>query len=126
MSVHPRHRVAHGLPRCSPWHFYTELLTSFAAPPPEDVLVLETVVTCSTPPNLRAWCCQACQTREGKRNARKPKPLSHSDHSPRAESLVSPVDFTCYEHLDFSTGRTPLSFRVVCYCRHHREKVGFL
>jgi len=27
--------------------------------------------------------------------------------------------------LDFSTGSTPLSFRIICYCRHHNEKTGF-
>jgi hypothetical protein len=41
------------------------------------------------------------------------------------DDYVSPVDFTCYQMVDFATGSAQLSFRIVCYCRHYREKVGF-
>ncbi|KAG8849265.1 SPT3 Dosage dependent suppressor of Ty-induced promoter mutations-like protein [Serendipita sp. 411] len=37
----------------------------------------------------------------------------------------SPIDFTCHEMVDFSSGSTPLSFRIVCYCRHYKERTGF-
>lgn len=36
------------------------------------------------------------------------------------------VLFNCGSVLDFSTGECTLPARVTCYCRHHREKVGFL
>ncbi|PVF97908.1 hypothetical protein CPB86DRAFT_785406 [Serendipita vermifera] len=41
------------------------------------------------------------------------------------DSTVSPVDFTCHQILDMSNGVTQLSFRIVCYCRHFKEKEGF-
>lgn len=36
------------------------------------------------------------------------------------------VLFNCGSVLDFSSGECILPARVTCYCRHHREKVGFL
>lgn len=35
------------------------------------------------------------------------------------------VQFNCPEVLDFSSGSVVLPLRITCYCRHHREKVGF-
>ena len=35
------------------------------------------------------------------------------------------VQFNCPDTLDFSSGSVVLPLRITCYCRHHREKVGF-
>ncbi|KIM23266.1 hypothetical protein M408DRAFT_28061 [Serendipita vermifera MAFF 305830] len=50
-------------------------------------------------------------------------PSSKDGSSP--DGYVSPIDFTCSPLLDFASGNAALSFRIVCYCRHHKEKVGF-
>lgn len=36
------------------------------------------------------------------------------------------VVFNCPEVNEFVDGRAVLPVRVTCYCRHHREKVGFM
>lgn len=36
------------------------------------------------------------------------------------------VVFNCPEVNEFTDGRAVLPVRVTCYCRHHREKVGFM
>lgn len=35
------------------------------------------------------------------------------------------LQFNCSDILDFSSGSVVLPLRITCYCRHHREKVGF-
>jgi hypothetical protein len=45
--------------------------------------------------------------------------------APKGEDTSSIVQFNCPELLDFGTGSTLLPLRITCYCRHHREKVGF-
>ena len=35
------------------------------------------------------------------------------------------IQFNCPDTLDFSSGSVVLPLRITCYCRHHREKVGF-
>ena len=35
------------------------------------------------------------------------------------------VQFNCPEVLDFASGSVILPLRITCYCRHHREKIGF-
>jgi hypothetical protein len=42
-----------------------------------------------------------------------------------SEDTSNIVQFNCPDILDFSTGSTILPLRITCYCRHHREKVGF-
>ncbi|KAG6335572.1 hypothetical protein ID866_3512 [Astraeus odoratus] len=41
------------------------------------------------------------------------------------EDTTSIIQFNCPEILDFSSGSAVLPVRITCYCRHHREKVGF-
>ena len=41
------------------------------------------------------------------------------------EDTTSIIQFNCPEILDFSTGSVVLPVRITCYCRHHREKIGF-
>lgn len=45
--------------------------------------------------------------------------------SERPDASLSLLQFNCPEELDFSTGSVVLPMRITCYCRHHREKVGF-
>jgi len=47
------------------------------------------------------------------------------DPSDRPDASLSLLQFNCPEELDFSTGSVVLPMRITCYCRHHREKVGF-
>ena len=49
----------------------------------------------------------------------------HSNSKQR-EDTTSIIQFNCAEILDFSTGTVVLPLRLTCYCRHHREKVGFI
>ncbi|PVZ98687.1 hypothetical protein BB558_005307 [Smittium angustum] len=35
------------------------------------------------------------------------------------------IIFNCFDLLDFSKGEVVLPTRIICYCRHHNEKVGF-
>lgn len=51
-------------------------------------------------------------------NRAKRKKAQHEDTS-------SIVHFNCAEYLDFATGSVELPLRLTCYCRHHREKIGF-
>ncbi|KAK7472590.1 SPT3 Dosage dependent suppressor of Ty-induced promoter mutations-like protein [Stygiomarasmius scandens] len=114
-------------------------------PDPEDTLHLTVSVSCATPPHSRVLSCSSCQAREesfislAKRVAKKiaarirPAP-SDSDNpddpnappkKPNHEDTTSIVQFNCSEVIDFSTGSAVLPMRITCYCRHHREKVGF-
>ncbi|KAI0369669.1 hypothetical protein BV20DRAFT_967652 [Pilatotrama ljubarskyi] len=105
----------------------------------EDSLYLTTDITCATPPHPRVTACSSCQTREAKRVARKiaarvrpARSDSESQEEPRVipgkgkhEDTSNILQFNCPEVLDFSSGSVVLPLRITCYCRHHREKVGF-
>ncbi|EDR11860.1 uncharacterized protein LACBIDRAFT_313737 [Laccaria bicolor S238N-H82] len=110
-------------------------------PEPQDILHLSTTITCSSPPHNQVLSCSSCQAREAKRVAKKlaarVRPArSESDSAERDsnskfskskqyEDTTSIIQFNCAEVLDFSTGSVVLPLRITCYCRHHREKVGF-
>ncbi|PPQ98705.1 hypothetical protein CVT24_003413 [Panaeolus cyanescens] len=109
-------------------------------PDPHDILHLSASVSCASPPHNRVLSCTSCQTREAKRVAKKlaarVRPVrSDSDSdgdgtgkptkSKHQEDTTSIIQFNCAEILDFSTGSVVLPLRITCYCRHHREKVGF-
>ncbi|OSD07126.1 hypothetical protein PYCCODRAFT_1464228 [Trametes coccinea BRFM310] len=105
----------------------------------EDTLYLTADITCATPPHTRVSACSSCQAREAKRVARKiaarVRPVrsdSDSQEEPRIipgkgrhEDTSNILQFNCPEVLDFSSGTVILPLRITCYCRHHREKVGF-
>ncbi|KAG1808356.1 hypothetical protein EV424DRAFT_204819 [Suillus variegatus] len=106
-------------------------------PSPLDMLHLTTTVTCATSPHNRVLSCGSCRNREAKRVARKiaarvRPPRSGSDTPEDGnerlrgkEDTTSIIQFNCPEVLDFETGSVVLPVRITCYCRHHREKVGF-
>ncbi|KAJ7282910.1 hypothetical protein C8J57DRAFT_1173036 [Mycena rebaudengoi] len=108
-------------------------------PDPQDILHLTATVTCASPPHNRVYSCTSCQTREGKRVAKKlaarVRPArSDSDSGDDAargskgkqhEDTTSIIQFNCAEVQDFASGSVVLPLRITCYCRHHREKLGF-
>ncbi|EPQ57192.1 hypothetical protein GLOTRDRAFT_73813 [Gloeophyllum trabeum ATCC 11539] len=108
-------------------------------PQPEDILHLAVAVTCASPPHSQVISCSSCRTREAKRVARKiaarVRPVRSDSDSlddpnrptgqPKLEDTSSIIQFNCPEVVDFSTGSAILPMRITCYCRHHREKVGF-
>ncbi|KAF9241585.1 hypothetical protein BU15DRAFT_87168 [Melanogaster broomeanus] len=107
-------------------------------PGPLDILHLTATVTCASAPHNRVVSCGSCRNREAKRVARKlaarirparsdsDTPEDGSEHSRSIkEDTTSIIQFNCPEVLDFSTGSAVLPVRITCYCRHHREKVGF-
>ncbi|KAI0266855.1 hypothetical protein BC834DRAFT_116932 [Gloeopeniophorella convolvens] len=103
----------------------------------EDTLQLGVEITCASPPHSRVVCCSSCQGREAKRVARKlaqrVRPQRHDSDSPEAANAVANgtsepfniVQFNCPEVLSFSSGTVVFPLRITCYCRHHRERVGF-
>ncbi|KAI6157802.1 hypothetical protein BKA82DRAFT_996145 [Pisolithus tinctorius] len=107
-------------------------------PSPMDILHLTTSVTCASSPYNQVLSCGSCRNREAKRVARKlaarVRPTrSDSDGAGNSnerlkgvkEDTTSIIQFNCPEILDFSSGSAVLPVRITCYCRHHREKVGF-
>ncbi|KAF9646566.1 hypothetical protein BDM02DRAFT_2997187 [Thelephora ganbajun] len=96
---------------------------------PQETLQLTAEVTCSSQSHMRVAVCSSCQSREAKRAARKVtsrvKPGAEEPSSERPDASLSLLQFNCPEELDFSTGSVVLPMRITCYCRHHREKVGF-
>ncbi|KAI6040307.1 hypothetical protein EDC04DRAFT_2567444 [Pisolithus marmoratus] len=107
-------------------------------PSPMDILHLTTSVTCASSPYNQVLSCGSCRNREAKRVARKlaarVRPTrSDSEGAGNGsdrlkgvkEDTTSIIQFNCPEVLDFSGGSAVLPVRITCYCRHHREKVGF-
>lgn len=108
-------------------------------PEPQDILHLSATVTCASAPHNRVHSCTSCQTREAKRVAKKlaarvrpARSDSESGEDPaksskgtQHEDTTSIIQFNCAEIQDFSGGSVVLPLRITCYCRHHREKVGF-
>ncbi|KAI9450530.1 hypothetical protein F5148DRAFT_1242776 [Russula earlei] len=106
-------------------------------PSVEDTLQLGVEITCASPPHSRVVCCSSCQSREAKRVARKlaqrVRPQRHDSDSPEAANAMANgttepfniVQFNCPEVLSFSSGTVVFPLRITCYCRHHRERVGF-
>lgn len=42
-----------------------------------------------------------------------------------SEEMRKVVVFNCPEFVEFGAGETVLPTRITCYCRHHKEKLGF-
>ena len=71
-------------------------------------------------------CLQAKRAaRKVAQRVRPQRPDSESPDDGQSETTSSIVQFNCAEVLDFSTGSVVLPLRITCYCRHHRERVGF-
>lgn len=67
----------------------------------------------------------------GKKSTRKAKdqeepPLEEEDvdiEEPNVDGSI--LQFNCAELVNFSGGAVVLPLRITCYCRHHKEKIGF-
>ncbi|KAK0504823.1 hypothetical protein EDD18DRAFT_1126615 [Armillaria luteobubalina] len=105
--------------RVGSWKWLNLLLDSAADPDPQDILHLS-----------------VSAKRVAKKLAARVRPArsdSDSGESPnntptkngQREDTSSIIQFNCSEVIDFSTGSVVLPLRITCYCRHHREKVGF-
>ncbi|WFD27559.1 hypothetical protein MNAN1_002558 [Malassezia nana] len=122
---------------------------NFSAPP-ESTLLLEANVINATPPHARVYVCNSCRERERKRADRKKSKNSTASSVPTKEEMhalnIDPNDpnalglassrlqeeerkhavlFNCGDYVSFHDGEVVLSTRITCYCRHHREKIGF-
>ncbi|KAJ9474443.1 Protein MGA2 [Pseudozyma hubeiensis] len=118
--------------------------------PPEKTLFVDATVVNATPPHDRVHVCKGCRQRERKRAHRKKDPKTPHESSPSAEEMKSlgidpaapdavertqarmeeeekkrVVLFNCGDFVDFEEGEAVLPTRITCYCRHHKEKVGF-
>lgn len=118
--------------------------------PLESTLVLDAEVINATPPHSRVYVCNSCRERERKRAHRKKSKVSLQTINPTEEEMsaigIDPkspdaveravsyleeeerkhaVLFNCGDYVDFHDGEVVLSTRITCYCRHHREKIGF-
>ena len=118
--------------------------------PGDSVLYMEANVINATPPHNQVYVCNNCRERERKRADRKKSKKLYSSAVPTEEevrALGIDVDapnalelamermgeeerkhavlFNCGDYIDFHDGEAIISTRITCYCRHHREKVGF-
>ncbi|PWN26860.1 hypothetical protein BDZ90DRAFT_193699 [Jaminaea rosea] len=118
--------------------------------PKEKTLYLDVAVVNASPPHQRAFACQSCSEREKKRADRRKSGRTKSGPIPSEEEMrrlgVDPsspdagelaaerltqeeskriILFNCGDYLEFKDGHTELPTRVTCYCRHHKEKLGF-
>ncbi|KAL1680354.1 hypothetical protein EV122DRAFT_262382 [Schizophyllum commune] len=99
---------------------------------PQDTLYLTANVSCASPPHSQVISCSSCRTREAKRVAKKiaarVKPQKSDGDAmddKTQEDTTSILQFNCADTIEFSNGSVVLPIRITCYCRHHREKVGF-
>ncbi|SNX86361.1 related to SPT23 - suppressor of TY retrotransposon [Melanopsichium pennsylvanicum] len=118
--------------------------------PPEKTLFVDATVVNATPPHDRVFVCKGCRQRERKRAHRKKDPKTPLESQPTDEEMKSfgidpsaadaveraqarmeeeekkrVVLFNCGDFVDFEDGEAVLPTRITCYCRHHKEKVGF-
>ncbi|KAF5370710.1 hypothetical protein D9758_001820 [Tetrapyrgos nigripes] len=97
-------------------------------PDPQDALHLSVSVSCATPPHNRAKRVAkkiAARIRPAPSDSDNPDDPNAPPKKPQHEDTTSIIQFNCSEIIDFSTGSAVLPLRITCYCRHHREKVGF-
>jgi hypothetical protein len=76
-----------------------------------------------------------CQRRKrvARKLAQRVRPQRYDSDSPETANAAASgtnepfnvVQFNCPEVLSFSSGTVVFPLRITCYCRHHRERVGF-
>ncbi|KZT56146.1 hypothetical protein CALCODRAFT_324105 [Calocera cornea HHB12733] len=116
---------------------------NISEPKPSEVLQLVATVHPASQPSLTAYRCASCHQREVKRTARKlalrvrpppsPSPSPDGHHNPKSRDNAEEeldekrmVIFNCADLQELREGEISLPTRLVCYCRHHREKLGFM
>ncbi|GAO49957.1 hypothetical protein SAICODRAFT_27881 [Saitoella complicata NRRL Y-17804] len=107
---------------------------------PENIAVLEALVVCASD-GREVTICAGCIQRERKRAQRKkeykrvrPDPTTDADGAVQSdEPPILPDEerkilmFNTTELCEFDPhGQIVVPTRITCYCRHHKEKVGFI
>ncbi|KAM0790167.1 hypothetical protein ACM66B_005486 [Microbotryomycetes sp. NB124-2] len=113
-------------------------------PTPEETLLLDVAVVRASEDEEQIFICDGCQQRERKRAQRKKDTSAAkaqddqnncSSAGQQKESLptLTPeqerrkvVVFNCSEFVELTGGEIVLPTRITCYCRHHKEKKGFM
>lgn len=103
-----------------------------ADPSPEETLQLNVSVVKASDPDESVFICAGCRQREVKRAQRKKDSKKNSeeapeDNEPLDEALEDEkvVVFNATEFVEFENGQVVLPTRITCYCRHHKERIGF-
>lgn len=108
--------------------------------PPEETLFADVKVISASNPSNEIYICQNCQQREVKRLQRKTQNRSKASTLAEVEASMEDeagvdeeelarrkiVLFNCGQFLDFNNGEVVIPTRITCYCRHHKEKYGFM
>lgn len=98
---------------------------------PEMILTLEPSVVCASDLTKNVLICSSCIIRERKRAIRKKK-IKFQDSDQNQNSL-SPIKdeekkiilFNYPEIFRFKDNYINIPTRITCYCRHHKENIGF-
>lgn len=103
-----------------------------ADPDEADTLFLDVAVIRGSEPHEEIFICTGCRQREHKRAQRKKearvRPANEASEvsSPdEDEERRKVVIFNCSEYVEFGAGEVVLPTRITCYCRHHKERLGF-
>jgi hypothetical protein len=100
-------------------------------PLPSETLFLEVALLAGSEPHQEIFICTGCQQREHKRFQRKKearvRPILETEALvlDAEEEKRKIVVFNCAEYIEFGEGEVILPTRITCYCRHHKEKLGF-
>ena len=107
------------------WHSTTD-------PPASKTLFLEVAVVRGSGSKDEIFICSGCRQREHKRAQRKKEArvrpndeFGGPDAESEADQRKRVVIFNCPEFVEFSAGEVVMPTRITCYCRHHKERVGF-
>ncbi|ORY84206.1 hypothetical protein BCR37DRAFT_259734 [Protomyces lactucae-debilis] len=103
---------------------------------PHKIIFLDARVVKSGETQEDVQICHGCIIRERKRAQRKKDSAKHKariqetavvppQEIPLADEEKKILVFNCPELLEMENGRVVVPTRVTCYCRHHKEKVGF-
>ncbi|EMR10823.1 hypothetical protein PNEG_00970 [Pneumocystis murina B123] len=99
---------------------------------PEKILTLEPSVVCASDITKNVLICSGCIIRERKRAIRKKKTKFQKEFGQNQDSL-SPIKdeekkiilFNYPEIFRFKDNYINIPTRITCYCRHHKENIGF-
>ncbi|KAI0029971.1 hypothetical protein K488DRAFT_72546 [Vararia minispora EC-137] len=94
-------------------------------PKPEDTLYLTAEVTCASPPHAPVSKRVARKIAQRVRPQRPDSDSPDSNADPTSRAPFTIVQFNCAEVLEYDSGTAVLPLRITCYCRHHRERIGF-
>jgi len=110
---------------------------------PSSVLHLTARISCAKEPSVPIPCCKSCQGREARKSQKNLSKLLNNSVRASIPSVlrggstiaevadqhrpyVAPLEFNGDELVPIVNGAVGLSFRITCYCSHHRESLGFV